>query len=117
MFMVTLAIGVVGSGQPFAPRQLRVEYLENPLTIDTPTPRFSWALDHSARGAVQASYRIQVWHNPPVPPHGPVAPVWASGVVLSNKTVNVPYDGSPLTRLVENRALSFGSDLTSVAIL
>ena len=37
-----------------APTRLRVEYLENPLSIDTREPRFSWALprENMARGSV-----------------------------------------------------------------
>jgi hypothetical protein len=85
-----------GIPEPLAPHRLRVEYLDAPLTVDHPVPRFSWALGHTGRAQTQTHYRITVWGNPAVPPSGPVAPLWASGLVLSNQTLNVPYDGSPL---------------------
>ena len=41
--------------------RLRVEYLDSPLSIDTPRPRFSWALPaDSPRGTVQTAYRLVV---------------------------------------------------------
>ena len=40
--------------------QLTCEYAENPIGIDTASPRFSWTLDATARGASQAAYRILV---------------------------------------------------------
>jgi hypothetical protein len=82
--------------EPLAPHRLRVEYLDAPLTVDHPVPRFSWALGHTGRAQTQTHYRITVWGNPAVPPSGPVAPLWASGLVLSNQTLNVPYGGNPL---------------------
>ena len=76
--------------------RLRVEYLDSPLTIDTPRPRFSWALPAAVpRATVQASYRLVVSTAPAV---AKPAAVWDSGVVRSNRTLNVPYgggDGAP----------------------
>lgn len=46
-----------GPGQPY---RLRTEALENPLGIDEPRPRFTWALAHDARGQMQSAYRVQV---------------------------------------------------------
>ena len=37
-----------------APSRLRVEYSENPITVDVPHPRFSWALESTERNAVQS---------------------------------------------------------------
>ena len=76
--------------------RLRVEYLDSPLTIDTPRPRFSWALPAAVpRATVQASYRLVVSTAPAV---AKPAAVWDSGVVRSNRTLNIPYgggDGAP----------------------
>ena len=73
-----------------------MEYLDSPLTIDTPRPRFSWALPAAVpRATVQASYRLVVSTAPAV---AKPAAVWDSGVVRSNRTLNVPYgggDGAP----------------------
>ena len=107
--------------------RLRVEYVDTPLGIDTPVPRFSWALEHPGRSITQASYRLQVWECPPsslevdndtsgsvssakglnqrhsdtnadrelLLPPGAVQ-VWDSGMVRSNRTLNVEYAGSQL---------------------
>ena len=45
---------------PAAPTNLRCEYLSNPLGIDVPQPRFSWVLEHSARGEMQTAYQVLV---------------------------------------------------------
>ena len=37
---------------------LRCEYQTDPLGIDCPSPRFSWQMRQSARGARQTAYRI-----------------------------------------------------------
>eukprot|EP00040_Diaphanoeca_grandis_P042744 m.265853 g.265853 ORF g.265853 m.265853 type:complete len:1002 (+) comp64084_c0_seq1:339-3344(+) len=81
----------VAHASSLKPRRLRVEYLENPITIDTPTPRFSWALSSSDRGVVQLSYHIVVTHLPAV---GAPVIVWDSGAVETNRTLNIPYAGS-----------------------
>lgn len=72
--------------EPTAVR-LRVEYLDEPINIDTPYPRFSWALYHSVRGEFQTAYRIQVYRQS----FDSLVPVWDSGKVSSNQTLNIPY--------------------------
>lgn len=63
---------------------LRVEYLENPIGIDTLTPRFSWRMVTARPGARQVAYRI-------------VADVWDSGKVNSDRCTHVSYAGPALT--------------------
>jgi len=43
-----------------APTELRVEYLKDPLGVDTPHPRFFWVPQSAERGAKQAAYQIVV---------------------------------------------------------
>jgi alpha-L-rhamnosidase len=79
-----------------APTRLRVEYLENPITIDVRTPRFSWALPHAAdvaRGSVQSAYQLTVSAAPAV---GSPTVVWDPGVVHSNRTLNIPFGGGSM---------------------
>ena len=45
----TVDIGFAANG-PQAPANLRCEYLTNPMGIDVTHPRFSWVLEHGARG-------------------------------------------------------------------
>lgn len=39
---------------------LKCEYLQNPLGIDTPAPRFIWRMDDNRQGARQTAYCILV---------------------------------------------------------
>jgi alpha-L-rhamnosidase len=80
----------VTAGQNFSVTRLRVEYLAAPLGVDVTFPRFSWALEHSTRGQVGSSYRIVVSSV------RSSTIVWDSGTVLSNRSVNIPYSGTPL---------------------
>jgi alpha-L-rhamnosidase len=59
---------------------LRCEYRQEPLGIDTPKPRLSWVLNTGR----QTAYQIVV--------HG----LWDSGKILSDQSVNVEYAGRPL---------------------
>jgi len=61
-------------------RNLRCELWHEPLGIDTPTPKFSWALDSGQQSAHQVV----------------VEGIWDSGKVESDQSVHVPYRGPPL---------------------
>jgi alpha-L-rhamnosidase len=83
--------------------RLRVEYLETPLTIDEPLPRFSFALDHPDRGVALHSYQLTVATTGPGPAAAAAATsaqpqvVWDSGRVVANSSLNIEYAGAPLT--------------------
>lgn len=77
------------AGAPTAAR-LRVNYLASPISVDTPAPKFSWALSSPARGAVQSAYQIVVFAA------ASGATVWDSGKVPSAQTLNVKYGGGAL---------------------
>ena len=67
---------------------LRVEYAEAPVRgVGVRHPRFSWSLEHPARGAVQHAYRVTV--SEVIPGSTAAAPVWDSGAVASNATLGV----------------------------
>src|SRR2546423_1301048 len=73
------------------PSQLRCEYRENPLGIDTPAPRLSWILhenDSAARDVRQAAYQIDVSDGD--------GQLWDSGKVKSVQSIHIPYSGKPL---------------------
>lgn len=46
--------------QSFKIVNLKTEYLQNPIGIDNPAPRFTWQMQDSRNGAKQASFRILV---------------------------------------------------------
>ena len=71
--------------------RLRVEYMETPLTIDTLSPKFSWALVHSQRGQSQTAYQITVTNS-----QDTTKVMWNSSKVISNRTLNILYEGLQL---------------------
>ena len=78
-----------------APQRLRCEYLVDPLGLDRTTPRLSWVLDDSRRGAVQRAYQILVADTPEFLSADP-GNLWDSGKVLSSQTLHVEYAGQKL---------------------
>ena len=81
-------------------KNLRCEYLENPMGIDVPQPRLSWTLESKDRGKSQSAYRIIVssppkrFSNPPVKLDR--GDLWDSGKVKSSQTNNIVYKGKKL---------------------
>lgn len=80
------------SGKPV---MLRCEYDENPLGIDTPTPRFSWAMNDTIRMALQKAWQIMVATAPEKLTSGK-PDMWDSRMVRSDVSQFVPYSGKPL---------------------
>ena len=82
-FIRTLLIAIFSiiETQAITVDHLRCENRENPLGIDVKRPRLSWILD-SGR---QTAYQVVV------------DGVWDSGKVASDRSINVEYDGKPLS--------------------
>ncbi len=74
--------------------QLRCEYLDNPLGIDTPQPRLSWILTSDERGAKQAAFQILVASSEAALKTGQ-ADFWDTGKVASDETAQIRYAGPP----------------------
>jgi len=64
------------------------EYLSNPLGIDVITPRLSRQFSSEQKGTVQTGYQIQVSDDKDL--------LWDTGKVISDQSIQVPYDGSIL---------------------
>ena len=75
---------------------LRCEYGNNPLGIDSRSPRFSWILMSDERGQMQSAYRILISKSADNLNKN-IGDKWDSGKVLSEGSVNIIYSGSPLT--------------------
>ena len=75
--------------------QLQCEYLENPIGIDAPKPRFTWNINSTERGVYQSAYRIIV-SDSKSDINGKKGNKWDSGNIESGNTVNVEYQGQPL---------------------
>lgn len=80
------------------PIDLRCEYRQNPLGIDTPHPRLSWQLEAGtpdARSQSQSAYQILVASDL-IHLRAGVGDVWDSGRVISSASIQVPYTGRAL---------------------
>ena len=86
----------------FAITSLRCEYLSNPLGIDEPSPRLSWALVGNQRGLSQQAYRLRVASTPKALQDG-VADLWDSDRVEDNRSTHIAYRGKTL----ESRMICF----------
>jgi len=89
-------VGVIyGSDRALPPRNLRTEYLSNPLGIDVLQPRFAWVLEHSARDEMQTAYQVLVATRAESLARDE-GDQWDSGKVASQNSVQVEYKGKPL---------------------
>lgn len=74
---------------------LRCEYAQNPLGIDTPAPRLFWTVSSATRGQRQTAYQVLAATSPRLL-SGKKADLWDSGKVASDATTHVLYTGKPL---------------------
>ena len=88
--------GAPGGPSPARASALRVEHLANPLGVDAALPRFAWQMVDPRRGARQSAYRILVATTPSQLVAGQ-ADMWNSGMVASNRTMDIEYAGTALT--------------------
>jgi alpha-L-rhamnosidase len=78
------------------PTTLRVEYLVDPLAVDTRQPRLSWEFkDVSDRGARQTAYQVLVASRAEQLSAGK-GDVWDSGKVQTPQSIQVSYAGRAL---------------------
>ena len=69
-------------------KDFTIEYLDNPMGIDVERPRFSWKLASDKKDIVQKTYHIVVKNKE--------KEVWNSGVIESEQSICVKYDGEAL---------------------
>lgn len=77
------------------PSNLRVEYLFEPLSVDTVEPRLSWIIESGVRGTKQTAYQIIVSGSPANLAAGK-GDLWDTGKVVSSNTILIAYQGKPL---------------------
>ena len=83
----------VSSDEPLRVAAVLVDYQENPLTIDTAMPAFSWRLESPARATRQTAYRLLVLScRAGAASHE----VWDTGRVESVRSVHLRYAGAAL---------------------
>lgn len=76
-------------------KSLQCEYRSNPLGIENLSPRLSWKLSSNEQAQHQTAYQILVATSPDKLSENK-ADLWNSGRILSDQSVNVRYNGSPL---------------------
>ena len=86
---------VAAVAQPIAPANLRVEYVADPVGVDTAAPRFSWWVGHSDRNEGQTSYQIQVASTDQAL-QADRPDLWDSGKIASESNVHIVYAGNIL---------------------
>jgi len=80
---------------PVLPVQLQCEYRENPIGVDSPKPRLSWALQSDQRGEVQTSFQLLAASSLENLAKNQ-GELWDSGQIKNGQTVNVLYAGRSL---------------------
>jgi alpha-L-rhamnosidase len=80
------------ANQPLTIANPRVEYLHNPLGIDSERPRFSWTLESGEQDQTQRAWHIRVSSDSSLAE----ADLWDSGRVESNATNQIEYGGQLL---------------------
>jgi hypothetical protein len=80
------------------PVKLRCEWQNEPIAIQTQTPRFSWILSSSdnKRGIRQTAYRVIV-SSSRQPIGKRLGDLWDSGKIDSSETLQITYPGKALT--------------------
>lgn len=81
--------------QPQPPVNLRVEYLVEPLGIDTPAPRFSWEVSDDRIGERQTAYEIEVMSGGGLA--SGTADLWDTDKKLAPDTNQIEYAGKTLS--------------------
>lgn len=89
---------VTASVAPLEPYELQCEYLKNPLGLDVLQPRLSWKMGATTavRGQKQTAYQILVASTQALL-DADKGDLWDSGRITSGETVNIVYEGKPLT--------------------
>jgi alpha-L-rhamnosidase len=83
------------SAASLTPYQLKCEARQNPVGVDSLTPRLSWKLKSDKRGDTQNAYQILV-ATTRAKLDSRSGDLWDSGRVKSSETIWIPYSGAPL---------------------
>ena len=92
---ISLILSAIACPAETVLKDLRCEYLSNPIGIDAARPRFSWIWDSPQRGERQTAYQILVASSRELLAKDQ-GDVWDSGKVNSDETTQIAYAGAPL---------------------
>ncbi len=88
--------GISSASAAIEPAHLRCEYIVNPQGIDIVKPRFFWTLQSADRGQRQTSYQVVVASSLKLLADDAKADLWDSGVVQSDESIHIIYQGRAL---------------------
>ena len=71
-------------------KDLRVQHADKPLAVEDRHPLFSWRMESDVRGQKQTAYQLSVIREVDG------SELWNTGKVLSDRSVDVPYQGVAL---------------------
>jgi len=102
LFLLAWLLAAIGTPAPCSAEpvvaqaaELRCEYRVEPLGLDLPHPRLSWQLVSPRRGEVQTAYQIMVASSASALA-ADQADLWDTGKVDSDRSIQIPYQGSTL---------------------
>lgn len=96
LFLCVLSLlASVGCSRVGVPVNLRCEYRDNPIGLDVTAPRFTWMAGDTSRGTAQTAYQLLVATSADKLTEG-AADVWNTGVVASDRSVLIPFEGKKL---------------------
>jgi len=95
IFICALFLAGCSTKGDLQPTTLRCEYLENPAVVDVMEPRLSWInlFGKEERGQRQTAYQIRVASTEQGLKQGDL---WDSGKRLSDQSIRIRYEGTPL---------------------
>jgi len=95
LLWISLILSAVSCPADTALKDLRCEYLTNPLGIDATNPRLSWILDSNQRGEMQKAYQVLVASSRDLLGKDQ-GDIWDSGKVSSDESTQIAFAGAPL---------------------
>ncbi len=95
LLILLLFLFACNKSQDIRVEDLRVEYMINPIGVDTHVPRFSWQLVSRERNVNQQACRIIVAETLSDINNEDGA-IWDSDKLISGDAVNIEYEGKPL---------------------
>ncbi len=95
--VIFMAVAVLSHAAAVSVTTLRAEQLDNPLGLDTATPRLGWVIVSDGQNVMQTSYRILVASSPEFLAKDE-GDLWDTGRVKSDQSQWIAYAGKPLGR-------------------
>lgn len=94
VFFLVFTTFIIINSEAQTLEKLRCEYQETPMGLEVTTPRLSWQMKATTRGAKQTAYQILVADNE-ADLKKDNGNIWNSGMVKSEQSIKIDYAGKP----------------------